>query len=287
MDANPAKEMPFLDHLEELRWRILWSLLAIFVASAVGVYAVLRLRVMDLLTLPLYRVIQDVSTENPDFLGLLGTTGRLTFLNLTEPFFFMLKLGITSGLVLASPFVAYHVWAFLAPALKPKEKRVIVPSLAFGLVLFAAGVALAYFIALPMTIRFLLLFGAEWFTPALTAGYYLSLVFGLLMAFGIVFELPVVITLLSALGLVTPTFLRQKRRHAIVGITILASVLSPGDYLQVTVLLMIPMVVLYELSVLLSAAVYRKRKSVESQDPPPRAIALLGVLAFRRWLQEA
>ena len=269
-------EMPFLDHLEELRWRILWSLVSVIVGSAVGIYAVLRYDVMRILTDPLYRVIAEVSAENPEFVGLMDTTGRLVFLNLTEPFFFILKFGIMVGLILASPVVAYQIWAFLAPALKDRERRVIIPAMTFGLLLFGAGVAMAYFVALPMTIRFLLLFGAEWFTPALTAGYYLSLVTRMLLAFGLVFELPVVITIMSAMGLITSQFLKSKRRHAIVAITVLASFLSPGDILTVTILMMVPLVILYEVSILIAVAMERRRQREEkltSNGPADGAVS--------------
>ncbi len=133
---------------------------------------------------------------------------------------------------------------------------------------------MAYFIALPVTIRFLLIFGSEYFQPMLTAGYYLSFVTRLLLAFGVVFELPVVVMILSALGLVTPAFLRAKRRHAIVTITILASFLSPGDVIAVTVLLMAPLVVLYEVSILLSAVIYRRRENrmADVSGPPEGAV---------------
>jgi sec-independent protein translocase protein TatC len=274
MAKTKGGEMPFLEHLEELRWRIFWSLLAIALCSGVGIYAVIRLDVMNVLLAPLYSVLAEVSASNPDFVGLMGG-GRLAFLDLTEPFFFIIKLGIITGLVLSSPIVAYHVWSFLAPALEDREKRVIVPSLCFGLLLFAGGVALAYFVALPVTIRFLLLFGAEWFTPALTAGYYLSLVTRLLLAFGVVFELPVVIMILSVLGLVTSSFLRSKRRHAIVAIAILASFLSPGDVITVMFLLMAPLIVLYELSILIAQTVERRRAKAEALlgTPPDGAVS--------------
>jgi sec-independent protein translocase protein TatC len=251
-------EMPFLEHLEELRRRILWSFLAIAVGSAVGIYAVLQLDVIDLLTLPLEAAIADVSAGRPE-LGLVAGSGRLVFLDLTEPFFFAIKVGVAAGLVLASPVVVYHLWSFLAPALEQREKRVIVPSLYLGLVLFAAGVALAYTVALPVTIRFLLAFGMEWFTPSLTADHYLGMVWRLLVTFGLVFELPVLVMILSALGLVTPAFLRSKRRHAIVVMVVVASLLSPGDLVSLTVLLLGPLIVLYEGSILLSSLVRRER----------------------------
>jgi sec-independent protein translocase protein TatC len=283
---NPNREMLFLDHLEELRRRILWSLLAVTVCSAVGILAAIRWNVMDVLQAPLLSVMADVAADSPSLLGVPGD-GRLVFLNLTEPFFFIIKLGMITGLLLASPIIVYHAWAFLAPALEVRERRMIIPSMTFGLLLFAAGVSLAYFVALPMTIRFLLLFGAEWFTPTLTAGYYLSLVWRILFAFGLVFELPVVVVILTSLGLVSPAFLRAKRRHAIVLITVLASIITPGDVFQITLLLMGPLILLYEVSIVLSTIIYRKRsRSEENADRPPEdVVPLLFVvgLATARW----
>ncbi len=183
-------------------------------------------------------------------------------------------------------FSADRSWGFLSPALEKRERRLIIPSMSFGLLLFAAGVALAYFVALPMTIRFLLQFGAQWFSATLTVGYYFPLVMRLLIVFGVVFELPVVVVILTSLGLVTPAFLRAKRRHAIVLITILASFLSPGDVFQVTLLLMVPLILLYEVSILLSAMIVRQRAKAEADDrPPDDAVPLLFVLgmATARW----
>ena len=134
-------EMPFLDHLEELRWRILWSLLAIGIGAGVGIFLVIRFDVIGLLTGPLFTIVTEIQAENPEFMGGLPA-GRLFFLDLMEPFFFTLKLGIITGLLLVFPILAYQVWAFLSPALEKREKRVIIPSLYFGLVLFMAGVAM-------------------------------------------------------------------------------------------------------------------------------------------------
>ena len=283
---NPKQEMPFLDHLEELRMRILWSLLALAVCTAIGIFATIRLNVMDLLTAPLYSVVNDLAVDDPSFLGVLES-GRMTFFNLTEPLFFIIKLGMLTGLILASPILGYHVWAFLAPALEERERRLIIPSMTLGLFLFAAGVSLAYFVALPMTIRFLLLFGSQWFSASLTAGYYLSLVMRLLSAFGVAFELPVVVLVLTSLGLVTPAFLRAKRRHAIVLIAILASALSPGDVFQIMLLLMVPLILLYELSIVMSTVIVRRRARAaqESDGPPENSVPLLFVLglATARW----
>ncbi len=255
MKRNARGEMPFLDHLEELRWRILWSLIAIVIGAVVGFVLVLNFEVLDLLIDPYYAVMEDEV--------------KLVFLSPTEPFFLILKIGILGGVVLASPIIIYQIWAILSPALERHEKRAIIPALYMGVVLFAAGVAMSYYLALPVTLRFLLFFAEGYFDQMLQAGPYLGFVTKLLMAFGILFELPVVIMILSALGLVTPAFLRTKRRHAIVIITVLASFLSPGDVVTVTAMMMIPLVLLYEFSILLSVVITRRRWARDIGGDPP------------------
>lgn len=271
-------EMPFLDHLEELRWRIIWSLVAIVLGSAAGIFVVLQFNVVEILQRPLDLAIANIAANHPDLVPRLGD-GDLHFRNLTEPFFFALKVGVVLGFLLALPVVAYQVWAFFAPALEERERRVIVPSLYLGFALFAAGVAMAYFVVLPITIRFFIMFGVEWFTLDLTAESYLALVWGLLIVFGSVFELPVVVMILTALGLVTPSFLRAKRKHAIVIMAVLASLMSPGDVIGLMLLLLGPMIVLYEASILLSAMVLRERREGVSLVVP-----LLAVLEARNRL---
>ena len=238
-------EMPFLDHLEELRWRLLWSLLAVFVCVGIGFFLVMRFDLLGILIEPIRPFLGDT---------------RLKFLSPTDPFFVTLKLGILVGLVLASPVVVYQIWAFLSPALKASERRAIVPSLYLGVVLFAIGVAMAYLIVLPVTLQFTMGFQTAALEQAITIDAYLAVVTRLLLAFGGVFELPVVILILSALGLVTPEFLASKRRHAVVGITILAAVITPGDVITVTLLMMAPLFLLYEFSIFLSRLVTRGRE---------------------------
>lgn len=237
-------EMPFLDHLEELRGRLIWCLLAVAVATGVAFVVVMKFDVLGLLVDPIEPFLD-------------GT--KLKYLSPTEPFFITLKLAVTCGLLLAFPIVAYHIWAFLSPALLPSERRVIVPSLYLGLVLFAVGVAMAYSLVLPMTLSFTMGFQTESLEQAIVISEYLSVVTRLLLSFGIVFELPIVVMVLSALGVVTPEFLASKRRHAIVAITILASVLTPGDVITVTLMMMVPLIVLYEFSIVLSRLVVRRR----------------------------
>ena len=242
LGRNPG-EMPFLDHLEELRWRALWSLLAIAAGAVVGFILVDRMHAMELLIRPIEPFLDG---------------GKLKYLSPTDPFFVTLKLSLIAGLVLASPIVIYQVWAFLAPALLPSEKRVIVPALYMGVVLFIGGVVMSYKIVLPMTLKFTMGFQTEFLEQSIVIGPYMAMVTRLLLAFGIVFELPVVILILSALGLVTPEFLASKRRHAIVVITVVSSMLTPGDVITVTLLMMVPLVLLYELGIVLSRMVNRR-----------------------------
>ncbi|MCY3679489.1 MAG: twin-arginine translocase subunit TatC [Gemmatimonadetes bacterium] len=267
---NPKAEMPFLDHLEELRWRILWSLAAIVAGFAIGLALMTIFDVWEILLEPGRAVF--------------GGEWMPQVLAPTDPFFILLKVSLTIGLILASPTIIYQTWAFLAPALEKHEKRAIIPALYMGMVLFVAGVVLAYFV-LPISLRFLtgLLTGLlehNW-----TFGLYMGFVVKLLLAFGILFELPVVVLVLSILGLVTPAFLRSKRRHAIVIIATLAALLSPGDVIVVTVIMMVPIYLLFELSILMSVVIWRRREQRQREaegetggavapadpDPPPGA----------------
>ena len=254
--ARRRGEMPFLDHLEELRWRILWSLLAVVIGTGVGFVLVYYFDVMALLVHPL-----RVAYEDPEF--------RLINLSPADPFFVTLKLAIVVGILLAFPIVVYQVWSFLAPALEPREKRTIIPALYLGLVLFLAGVALAYFVALPLTLAFFQNFQADFLDQKLEVSKTLAFITKLLLGFGVIFELPVVVMILSALELVTPEFLKSKRRHAIVLITVMASFLTPGDVITLTVMLMVPLFFLYEFSIFLSRMIWKRKGSRGGAEAPP------------------
>lgn len=267
---NPLGEMPFLDHLEELRWRIFYMLIALIVGTILGFLLVYYLGVMEILVRP---VRPFLSGEG------------LAYFNPATPFYVTMKLSLAVGIILALPVIVYQIWAFLSPGLKSDEKRVIVPALYFGLVLFCAGVALAYFFVLPLALVFLTGFQQEFLEPTIEVGSYLGFVTRMLLAFGIVFELPIVVLILSVLGLVTPAFMRQQRRYAIVVITILSSLLTPGD-LASTFMMMAPMMFLYEASIFVSAMVERRRQRrledeepsiLEApQEPPPGAVGAEG-----------
>jgi sec-independent protein translocase protein TatC len=252
--ANPSAEMPFLDHLEELRWRILWSLLALVLCTVGGFLFVNYLPVISWLMDPIRPYLPS---------------GKLIVLGVTDSLFITVKLAVAIGFIVASPIIFYHVWTFLSPALVAKERRAIVPALYLGLVLFAAGVALAYFVALPFTIEFMMNFQTESLEPTITGDKYFGFVTRLLLAFGVIFEMPVVISVLTAIGLVSSSFLRAKRRYAVAVLVVLACVITPGDAITATAVLLGPLLLLYEFSILLSRLVERGRLAEASDDALP------------------
>ena len=247
--SRSVDEMPFLEHLEELRWRILWSLLAVLVCTVAGYIVVSQFNVLGLLTAPLE--------------PLLGGE-KLKYLSPVDPFFLTLRLALIMGVIMAAPIVCYQFWNFVSPAMMPSEKRAIIPALYLGLFLFILGAAMAYFVVLPLALRFLMAFQVEALEPNLIAAAYLGFVVRLMLAFGLAFELPVVLAVLASLGLTSSKGLASVRRYALVASTIMASLITPGDVVS-TVLLMAPLLLLYEFSILLIRAMERRRGSLDDQ----------------------
>ncbi|HUG41995.1 MAG TPA: twin-arginine translocase subunit TatC [Longimicrobiales bacterium] len=243
--------MPFLDHLEELRWRIIWSLLAIAVGALAGWFIVTRLDVLGLLIRPISPLLGD---------------GKLGYLSPMDPFFITLRLTLVVGVLLALPIVVYQIWVFLAPALTKEEKRSIVPALYLGLLLFIGGMALSYFVALPMMFDFAAGFQTESLQQTIVIGPYLSIVVRTLLVFGIVFELPVVLLVLAVLGVVDAKMLAKGRRWAVVLITVVAALVTPGDAVILTVFMMVPLLLLYELGIGLARLVERRRARAERAE---------------------
>lgn len=250
---DPRGEMPFLDHLEELRWRILWSMVSVVIGSMIGFALVYYFGVLELLVMPIREAYDDPNL-------------KLIFLSPADPFFVTLRLAIYGGFLMAFPILVYHTWSFLSPALAKSERRAIVPALYLGLLLFIAGVALAYFAALPVTLEFFKAFLTESLEGSLEINATLGFIVKMLFAFGAVFELPIVILALSLMGIVTPAFLRSKRRHAVVLITVLASFITPGDAITLTIMMMLPLVLLYEFGIFLSVGVYRRRSKADAEE---------------------
>lgn len=249
--AGANGEMPFFDHLEELRWRIVWSLAALVGGTALGFWIAVRFDLLALLKQPLNPYVAQT---------------QLLALSVTDPFFITFKLALTLGFIMAAPIIIYQIWSFLSPALSKRERRTILPALYLGGILFWLGVAMAYVYALPMTLKFLAGFQTESMAMTLTAGLYFSFVIKLLVAFGVIFELPVVIMILAALGLVTSRFLREKRRFAVAIMGITSALITPGDAITATIFMMGPLLLLYELSILLTRVIERSRARAAAAD---------------------
>jgi sec-independent protein translocase protein TatC len=222
---------PFLDHLEDLRWTIIKISLVIAVAAILCFAFAPQL--LGLIIQPLQRVVED---PRP-FLRVLEVTGGFTV---------TIKIAVMAGLVLASPFVLYFLAQFILPALTTQERRMLRPVFASATLLFLAGCALAYFVVLPLALGFFIAYNerlgisSEW-----TLQSYVGFVTMMLIAFGVCFELPLVVLVLARLGIVTQEFLRQKRPLFLVMILVVAAVLTPPDLIS-QVLLAVPMILLFE-----------------------------------------
>jgi sec-independent protein translocase protein TatC len=247
--------MPFLDHLEELRWRILWSLLGLAVGVAVAFLIVVRFDALNLLQRPIAPLLHG---------------HKLVYTHPSDAFSVVMSTSLWLGVAFAFPVIGYNVWAFVAPALYQHEKKVVLPILIGAVVLFLAGAAMAYFVVIPLTLDFLLTFQTASLDPMITVREYFGFVISLVVSFGVAFELPIAVVLLTMLGLVTPQFLRKFRKHTAVICVILGAVLSPGDAVTSTVAMAVPLYVLFELSIFLSyfVKVRRDRRAAAAVEEP-------------------
>jgi sec-independent protein translocase protein TatC len=265
-------EMPFLDHLEELRHRLFWIVGAVVVAVVLS-FVVLSRGGFDVVAI-LARPIEP-------YLG-----GRkLVFTHPGTSFSIVLNASLILGILFATPVIGYQLWGFFAPALHPHEKRVIVPVL-FGMIaLFLSGVALCYFVVMPFTLRFFMGFESAALTPMIEATQYFGFAFSMMLAFGLAFELPIAVLLLSALGIVQPQFLSRYRRHAIVVTVVVAAFITPDASPTTLFALSVPLYLLYELGVVLSYSVTRRRRmrnEAEEREAKLRDESVSAAEAIRR-----
>ena len=177
-----------------------------------------------------------------------------------DTFTVLMQMAFVVGIGLALPVIGYQIWAFLSPALYKNERRIVIPVLVVAVVLFTAGVCMAYFLVLPMTLKFLFGLEATSLTPMITVTEYFGFVTSLCLAFGAIFEVPIVLVGLSAFGIISPQTLGKVRKFAVVISWIAAAIITPGDLFLTTLALAIPLYLLYEASVAVAWIIYRKKE---------------------------
>ncbi len=243
------KKLPLTSHLQELRKRLIHSFIAIGVGFVVC-YA-LKEPLFDILAVPLLKVMPE--------------GGSLIFTSVAEAFFTYMKVAFLAGIILTSPFVLYQIWAFVAPGLYQKEKKYVIPFVLGGSLFFALGVFFGYYVTIPIGFKFLLGYATDFIKPMPTMKEYLSFSIKFLLIFGLVFEFPVVLVLLSRIGVVNAKTLARQRKYAILLIFVFAAVMTPPDIIS-QVLMALPLMGLYELGIFLSKIFGKKSPSVSSES---------------------
>ncbi|MFN4306375.1 twin-arginine translocase subunit TatC [Sulfurihydrogenibium azorense] len=243
MENQQLPEAPITEHLAELRTRLIRIVLALIIGTVIAFTKANY--IFELLKQPLLKV-------NPNL--------KLYFLSPTEPFFTAFKISFLAGFILVSPFVFYQIWKFIEPALYEHEKKLAVPFVFFTTLFFAIGCLFSFYLVLPIAIGFFINFGniqlgAE---AIFSVKEYISFVLRMILAFGLTFELPVVLSLLARLGLVTPEFLQKIRPYFIVIAFIVAAVLTPTPDVFSQLMLAIPLILFYEISIIIAKILYPK-----------------------------
>ena len=242
MSSN-NESMPFLDHLEELRWRLIKSIASVLIGAVISFYFIDQ--IIEFLVKPTDAV------KNSMDLQVLKVQGM-----------FMIKWSIAlfGGIIISIPVLTFQIWKFVAPGLYIDEKKYIIPLIIFTFLSFLCGLIFAYMIVIPFSLSFFTSVGFEGIQNNFSINYYFSFITWLMIGSGLIFELPVIVFILSVIGLLTPAFMRHYRRYAIVIILVLSAFITPPDPVSL-VLMSIPLLVLYEVSIGVSWLVNRKKHS--------------------------
>jgi len=264
-ERKEREEMTFLDHLEDLRWTIIHSVIAMSLGAILAF--IFKDYIFDYIL---------IAPKNPDFitnrilchyaevfniadLCINNKSFELINIKMSGQFTTHIVVSFIAGLILAFPYVFYKFWSFIKPALYEKERKYAGGAVFFSSALFIIGVLFGYFIIVPLTVHFL---GSYTVSSQVVNQIVLSSYIGTLtstvLASGAIFELPIVVYFLSKIGIVTPQLMRKYRKHSIVGVFILAAIITPPDVFSQT-LVALPLLLLYEISILVSAAVMRKK----------------------------
>ena len=247
MDSDDKQ--PFMGHLEELRKRLIACAIAIGAGFAVSYFFAEEL--FQILIAPLKAVMPEGD--------------RLIFTALPEMFFTYLKVAFISGIMLVAPYIFYQLWLFIAPGLYKNEKKYVIPFVIISTLLFVGGALFGYFVVFPFGFKFFISFTNEYVKALPSVKQYFGFAVKLLFAFGIVFELPVVIFFLTKMGVVTPALLRKNRKYAILMTFIVAAILTPPDVIT-QCMMAGPLIILYEIGILVSMTAWKKKQEKKEQE---------------------
>ena len=273
-----ANDLTFLDHLEELRWHLVRSVVAIFIFMVVVFLnrdfvfnqLILSPKNSDFFT---NRLLAEFSAflsrlvgTNPKALAINQQPLEIVNIEMAGQFLAHLKVSFIGGLILASPYVLYELWRFIKPALRDNEKKYAQGSVFFASLLFLIGILFGYFLIAPLSIHFLSSYNiSNEIGNTIKLNSYIGTVTSVTFSAGVVFELPMLILILSKIGVVTPSLMRKYRRHAVVVLLLLSAILTPPDVFS-QVLVCLPLIILYEISVFISRSVEKKRLKVINQS---------------------
>ncbi len=239
-DDSEEGEMTFLEHLEELRWRLIYALIGLAVGTIIC-WIFVDFLVNGVLLLPARNA--GVQLQN------LKPFGQLML-------FF--EVAIVGGIILSLPNIFYQFWKFISPALKKNERKYITAIVAFSTLCFLLGIVFAYFVMLPLSLKFAAQFGSAEIKNVFAIDEYMSIIISIMLGSGLVFELPMISFFLTKIGILKPSFMKKYRRHAIVVIFIAAAFLTPGTDPVSQLILAAPLVLLYEISIIISKLAVKK-----------------------------